>query len=188
MTEKIPLQKKTAWVGVYRGREDSTKRMVGHKPVHRGVHYVFIVARRREDLPREHFSAKLVMSKTAPQEHVDDILALLKYPMKRLQLGHIDYALAAKRAISHKYYPKLFPGDYGKGLPYFLEAMTTAHLARGGFIHFGTTPKPRRDRQKQLERVGLPWGKKVMKRRWLLGMGRGIRGELKKIVRSSSHK
>ncbi|MFH1751004.1 MAG: hypothetical protein ABH863_04965 [Candidatus Micrarchaeota archaeon] len=141
---------------------------------------MFMIARQREDLPLAREGFRMMGAKTAPARYAEDLEKELAGRRKYSRVGFIDYALIRTTAISHKYYPKHYLKRNLNGLPYFLEAMTAHHLSSIGFQRMRTTPMPRGDRTDQLWRVALHVNESSPIRKWLIGMGRGIRGDIRK--------
>jgi hypothetical protein len=96
-------------------------------------------------------------------------------------LGTIEYKQRQAKdkniAFTYRYHPLHgFLGDSKpKGLPYFIEAITTHHLKTTGITHISTSDLANNLRWKQLQRVGLSTETRLEIDEWLRGMGRGIR-------------
>ncbi len=77
--------------------------------------------------------------------------------------------------VTEGYWPKdQLPKGTCKGLPYYLEMLTTQDMAENGFTHIKTSRAPSESRRKQLERVGLPVRTVVPVEDWLKGLLRGV--------------
>ena len=118
--------------------------------------------------------------------HTGDFSRGYEKAARAFNIGFIGYPSVGNTAITRRYDPK--ENAICSGLGYYLEALSTHLLAKQGAEFFETSAFPSVPRIIQIDRIGLPAGKPVPAREWLLGLGRGIAYKMKNFILQQSLK
>ncbi len=155
------------------------------QPVKGRTEFLFEMGPRPQFDPTREGLAPLTLTavKKLPKPFENALKEAVNEPMK---LGKIRFAVEGGTAVATYYHPKDFlsPGDLRKrtnGLPYFMEAMALSHLRRttSFLTRMSTSNEPSQPRRKQLLRIGITPFEPIPIRKWMEGLGQGIRWRMK---------